>query len=197
MISHFVSAVLALGGCSVIELLISTTISRITGRVSSSNCLPAQAWGVMSMDGSKGTRPGRLAPALPPAAGSPPVPGPAGCRYTAGRRALSDAGATAAATGAVHRDNQAAAGYRRRRQEHQAKKLPHVAGFPGEQRSTPPGRPMRLGGPSRALGAWKQGWGLVGKRLERKRINRPELRAVFCQRGALRALDPNARPIGT
>ena len=57
---------------------------------------------------------------------------------------------------------------------------------------------MRLGGPSRALGAWKQGWGLGWETPgARKRIDRPELRAVFCQRGALRALNPNARPIGT
>jgi hypothetical protein len=47
------------------------------------------------------------------------------------------------------------------------------------------------------LGAWATAWQRIGAGDPgaRERIDRPELRAVFCQRGALRELDPNAMPI--
>jgi hypothetical protein len=49
------------------------------------------------------------------------------------------------------------------------------------------------------LGAWQGAW-VASMSMEytaaRDRIDRSELRAVFCQRGALRELDPNALPFG-
>ena len=46
------------------------------------------------------------------------------------------------------------------------------------------------------LGAWEGAWGGLGARpVElRERIDRPELRFVFCHRGALKQLAPNALP---
>jgi hypothetical protein len=51
------------------------------------------------------------------------------------------------------------------------------------------------------LGAWQGAWmfpGMTGREDPgaRARIDRPELRAVFCQRGALRELDPGDPPQG-
>jgi hypothetical protein len=49
------------------------------------------------------------------------------------------------------------------------------------------------------LGAWEGAWMGVGfgstkSQESKERIDRPELRAAFCQRGVLRALDPDASP---
>jgi len=42
-------------------------------------------------------------------------------------------------------------------------------------------------------GAWMT-WEMAGADVERQRFDRPELRAAFCQRGALQVLDPDAMP---
>ena len=49
------------------------------------------------------------------------------------------------------------------------------------------------------LGAYQGAWDILGSPGPpgaRERIDRPELRAVFCQRGALRELDPNDPSLG-